>query len=98
MTTGQDVREAVSLQISTSLDNLRRHLLMNLLNRRQLFLELREKGKEAGAGQSRQTESLVQAEPRRPHQDGSGPRRCFPGHLAWDQWPLCALAREASAL
>lgn len=42
------------MQISTSSDSLRRHSLMNLLNHRQLFLELREKGKglEAGAGLS----------------------------------------------
>lgn len=38
------------MQISTSSDSLRRHSLMNLLNHRQLFLELREK--EAGAGLS----------------------------------------------
>lgn len=42
------------MQISTSLDNLRRHPRMNLLNHRQLFLELREMGKalEVGAGLS----------------------------------------------
>lgn len=50
----QGVSEAVSLQISTSLDSLRRHLLMNLLNHRQLFLgtEGERKSLEAGAGQS----------------------------------------------
>lgn len=44
----------MSLQISTSSDSLRHHPLMNLLNHRQLFLELGEKGKglEAGAGLS----------------------------------------------
>lgn len=54
LTTGQDVREAGSLQISTSSDNLGCHPLTNLLNHRQLFLELREMGKglEAGAGLS----------------------------------------------
>lgn len=35
----------MSLQISTSSDSLRRHPLMNLLNHKQLFLELRGKGK-----------------------------------------------------